>query len=73
MKITYSDGTSRTVADDINIVSSCLDRDLSPGWVHYAGLVWDTAHAEDSENDDGIHAQAEIQNYDGSRNVDFLP
>lgn len=72
MKIKYADGTSRTVAADINTISQCLDIDLSPGWVHYNGLVWDTEHAEESD-DDGLHAQAEIQNDDGTRNQDFLP
>jgi hypothetical protein len=69
MRIKYADGTARNTSDNRDDIINCLEMDLPDGYVIYSGLVWDSE--EDSENDDGQKAVAEILNDDGTRNSDF--
>ena len=69
MRIKYADGTARSTSDDRDDIINCLELDLPDGYVIFDGLVWDSE--EDSENDDGQKAVAEILNDDGTRNTEF--
>lgn len=69
MRIQYADGTGRNTSNDRDDVIKCLDLDLPDGYVIYSGLVWRSE--EESIDDDGVRAVAEIKNDDGTRAVDF--
>ncbi len=68
MKIKYADGTCRECGNEQD-VRNCLAIELPDGFVTYAGLVWRTE--EESENDDGQRAVAEILDDTGNRADDF--
>ena len=65
MKIKYADGTARNCSDSYDDIINCLNIDLPGGYVIYSGLVWNSD--EESENDDGKNAVAELVTDDGER------
>ena len=70
MKIEYTNGTSRTVANDAEVIEDIIREDIGADAVIYAGLVW--ASEELAENDDGAKAAAKFWDDDGSEFRDEL-